>query len=123
MLAVLPAHPAKAAGREPARPVRPWALVTGASDGIGKATGHSGSPAAGLHVVLVARQEVELRALATEIDTPPTASRRRCSPRTSPNPARSAVAGLTKGRLDIGLVVLAAGFGTTGSFLEIAAGR
>ena len=94
----------------------PWALVTGASDGIGRAlaTRIAGE---GISVVLVARSEDTLHALAAEL----TAS---YGVQTMVLPADLAVPG-TAGdivrltdRLDIGLVVLAAGFGNTGTFLE-----
>ena len=62
----------------------PWALITGASDGIGKALADQ-IAAAGLNVVLVARNEARLRALANELETRH-GIETRCSPPTSPIP-------------------------------------
>ncbi|WP_137149273.1 SDR family oxidoreductase [Mycolicibacterium sp. CR10] len=94
----------------------PWALVTGASDGIGKAlaTRIAGE---GINVVLVARRGEALHTLAAEL----TAS---YGVETMVLPADLAVPGAAgdvarlTGRIDIGLVILAAGFGTTGTFLK-----
>ncbi len=96
----------------------PWALVTGASDGIGKALA-THLAAAGINVVLVARSEDKLQALAAELTDSHGVE-------TVVLPADLAVPGATDAvedltsRFDIGLVVLAAGFGITGTFLETA---
>ena len=94
----------------------PWALVTGASNGIGKAlaTRIAGE---GINVVLVARSVDTLHTLAAEL----TAS---FGVETMVLPADLAVPGAAgdvaclTDRIDIGLVILAAGFGNTGTFLE-----
>lgn len=94
----------------------PWALITGASDGIGKALADQ-IAAAGVNVALVARNEVKLRALAAELeDRHGVETAVLAADLTDPD-AVAFVETATE-RLDIGLVVLAAGFGTTGTFLE-----
>lgn len=45
----------------------PWAVVAGASEGLGAAFAHALAKR-GLHVALLARREAELRALATELE-------------------------------------------------------
>lgn len=95
----------------------PWALVTGASDGIGRAIALE-LAAAGLDLVLVARREEVLRELADEI--------RRTHMRACHVIALDlGVIGTgeeldarTAG-LDVGLLVAAAGFGTSGGLLDI----
>ena len=96
----------------------PWALVTGASDGIGKALA-THIAAAGINMVLVARSGDKLKALAAEL-TDSYGVETLVLPADLAIPgAADAVEVLTK-PLDVGLVVLAAGFGNTGSFLETA---
>jgi uncharacterized protein len=94
----------------------PWAVVTGASDGIGKALTER-IAASGINIVLVARDENRLRAQAAALES-------RFSVDTVIVPADLAetadvvrVEQLTD-RHDIGLAVLCAGFGTTGTVLE-----
>lgn len=90
----------------------PWAVVTGASDGIGRAAAAE-LAAHGVHVVLVARRQERLDALADEL------ARR--------HGIRTRVLALDLGRpaalqplqqatsdLDVGLLVAAAGYGITG---------
>ncbi len=94
----------------------PWALITGASDGIGKALA-SQIAAAGHNVVLVARREAELRSLAAEL-TAAHGVETMVLPTDLADPgAADSIEDRTE-HLDVGLVVLAAGFGTTGTFLE-----
>ena len=99
----------------------PWALITGASDGIGQAwpstsppreSTSSSSPAASdklqaLAGELSAAHGVETMVLPTDLSDPDSA-----------DPSRHLTSDL-----DIGLVVLAAGFGTTGTILETALTR
>ena len=92
-----------------------WAVVTGASSGIGEAMARE-LAAAGLDLVLVARREGELKRLAAEI-----AGRHVRQPRVLAvdlaQPAGLAAVEAATAGLDVGLVVLAAGFGTSGPFL------
>jgi len=94
----------------------PWALITGASDGIGKALATQ-IAAEGINVVLCARSQDKLAALAAEL-TAAHGIETMVLPADLADPgAAETVENLTS-PLDIGLVVLAAGFGTTGSVLE-----
>lgn len=94
----------------------PWALITGASSGLGE---HYARQLAekGLNVILVARREERLRTLASELE--------------QQHGVRSVVlvvdllrANAIKllregiGRRDLGLIVSNAGFGSSGPFLE-----
>lgn len=96
----------------------PWALVTGASDGIGKALAAQ-IAAAGINVVLVARRADELQIVAAELTADHGVETLVLPADLAVTDAVDAVEDLTE-PLDIGLVVLAAGFGTTGTFLETA---
>ena len=93
----------------------PWAVVTGASTGIGEATARH-IAALGLCTVLVARDRERLRKLATELEA-------RHGVRTLVVAADlSTQAGIddvesATAAIDVGLFVAAAGFGTSGSFL------
>jgi short-subunit dehydrogenase len=90
----------------------PWAVVTGASSGIGRECA-KWLAATGFDLVLVARREAELQQLTRELG----------------RPSRIVVADLADGAglaaveaatadLDVGLLVAAAGFGTSGPFLD-----
>lgn len=94
----------------------PWALITGASDGIGRATARHVA-AAGMNVVLVARREPALRALADELERSHHVRTRVVPVDLSRSGAAAEVADACLD-LDVGLVVLAAGFGVAGPFLE-----
>jgi len=94
----------------------PWALVTGASDGIGEAIACT-LAARGVNIVLVARSVGKLYSLASRleedfgIETSVVAA-------DLGDPAAVGRVEESTAPLDIGLVVLAAGFGTTGTFTE-----
>jgi uncharacterized protein len=97
----------------------PWAVVTGASDGIGRELARV-IAAAGLNVMLVARRKTVLDALAAELN------------RAHGVETRVVPADLTKradveavhraaDELPVGLFVASAGFGTTGRLIDTAA--
>ncbi len=94
----------------------PWAVVTGASEGIGREMA-SDLAMRGLNVVLVARRTAILEELASEL-------RGRYGVETQAMPSdlsrQDAVQEALDGTadLDVGLVVVAAGFGTSGGFLD-----
>src|SRR5690349_3311855 len=94
----------------------PWALVTGASDGIGKALAPR-IAASGINVVLVTRTEPALQALAGQLSAAHGVETMVLAADLADPAAADAIEALTS-RLEVGLVVLAAGFGTTGTFLE-----
>ncbi|MEM1248181.1 MAG: SDR family oxidoreductase [Acidobacteriota bacterium] len=94
----------------------PWALVTGASEGIGKALARE-LAAQGLSLVLVARRGERLQELANELRR----DRRVETLVLALDLARpEAIVELDEATrsLDVGLVVAAAGFGSSGSFLD-----
>lgn len=94
----------------------PWAVITGASDGIGRAIAQRAA-AEGINVVLAARSETKLRDLATELQSANSIEARvvavDLSDPAGPRELLDAVSDL-----DIGLAVLAAGFGTTGALAD-----
>ncbi len=94
----------------------PWALVTGASDGIGRAFARH-LAAQGLNVVLVARGEKALAALASELQQVHSVQCRVLAADLSDLEAVQWLADATSD-LDVGLLVAAAGFGTSGPFLD-----
>jgi len=96
----------------------PWALVTGASDGIGKALAEK-IAARGSSMVLVARGEHKLEELASDLRAAHGVDTMVIVADLADSAAVARVEELTA-HLDIGLVVLAAGFGTTGTILETA---
>lgn len=95
----------------------PWALVTGASDGIGRALAQDVA-ARGLSVILVARRGDRLDALARELEAAH-AIRTRVIVADLSLPGAGATVMAHVGDLDIGLLIAAAGFGTAGRALDI----
>ena len=93
----------------------PWAVVTGASDGIGLAFAQH-LAASGLNLVLVARREAKLELLAAELQHKHGVQCRVLSADLSDLEAVHRVADATSD-LDVGLLVAAAGFGTSGPLL------
>lgn len=94
----------------------PWAVVTGASDGIGQAFARLLAKA-GLNLVLVARRERELQMLAAELEHAHGVHCRVVATDLADLEAVHRLADATTG-LDVGLLVAAAGFGTSGPLLQ-----
>lgn len=94
----------------------PWAVVTGASEGIGQAFAHA-LAAKGLNLVLVARREVLLKRLATQLqDDYATETKIVVCDLAAPHGMASLLGAVDT--LDIGLLVAGAGFGSGGDFLS-----
>lgn len=98
----------------------PWAVVTGASEGIGREFARTAAEG-GLNVVLIARREPELKALATELHAKHGVECRVMAFDLGTPSAVGSIADAT-GDIEVGLLVAAAGFGTSGSFLEVDVG-
>lgn len=90
----------------------PWALVTGASSGIGSGFARTAARA-GLNVVLVGRREPALGKLAAELDVE---TRIVVQDLAAPNAAADVFASVAD--LDIGLLVSNAGAAKMGGFLQ-----
>lgn len=95
----------------------PWAVITGASDGIGKAAAYELAEA-GLNLVLVARRRPVLEALADDLTQRFTIEALVIDADLSRPDDLESVITRTK-TLDAGLLVAAAGFGTAGAFLTM----
>jgi len=93
-----------------------WAVVTGASEGIGREFARE-LAASGLNLVLVARRSALLLALAAELSKAHAIQCRVVPADLSTVDGNTALFEATAG-LDVGLLVAAAGFGTSGPFLS-----
>jgi uncharacterized protein len=93
-----------------------WAVITGASSGIGREIGYRLAEA-GLNLVLVGRQRTLLEQMSTELDNRHSIQVRVVELDLA---LESSVKTLetTTHDLDVGLLIVAAGFGTSGSFLN-----
>jgi short-subunit dehydrogenase len=94
----------------------PWAVVTGASDGIGAAFAQR-LAAAGLNLVLVARRGEVLERLADELAGRHAVQSRALALDLGSPGALAALAEATAS-LEVGLLVAAAGFGASGRFVD-----
>ena len=92
-----------------------WAVVTGASDGVGRAFAHQ-LAARGLNLVLVARRDAILRSLANDLTQTHGIECRVMAIDLADPDASHRLANATLD-LDVGLLVAAAGFGSSGPFL------
>lgn len=93
-----------------------WAVITGASDGIGRAIAEQ-LAAAGLNLALIARRGNMLTELANNLMEQHDILTRTIVADLSESHAIEQVLNET-GALDVGLFVAAAGFGTSGNFLD-----
>jgi short-subunit dehydrogenase len=91
-------------------------LVTGASDGIGRAIAHQ-LGALGFHLVLAARRAPALEGLAAELRSAHGIEAHPCAVDLSTSAGVDALLAAC-GALDVGLLVAAAGFGTSGEFVD-----
>jgi len=96
----------------------PWAVITGASDGIGRAIAKRVA-AEGLDVTLVARSEARLQELADELERSYAVKTQVVAVDLGQTSGPATLLDATNG-LEVGLAVLAAGFGTAGPFADAA---
>src|SRR5258705_7931658 len=95
----------------------PWALVTGASSGIGKEFARQ-IAASGIHIALVGRREPLLRTVGAEC-TRASGVQHRIIPLDLSEPDFLPVLADATRDLDVGLVVSNAGTGNSGEFLKL----
>jgi uncharacterized protein len=102
--------------QSPAPAYGPIALVTGASDGIGRAFARE-LARRGYNLVLVARRKAQLDVLANELDL---GNRTLCTVIAADLGRPEGIAAVLEqtAARDIGLLVAAAGFGTSGNFID-----
>ncbi|MEM8994648.1 MAG: SDR family oxidoreductase [Acidobacteriota bacterium] len=93
----------------------PWAVITGASDGIGREIARSAAER-GLDIVLVARRRGRLEELAAELEQ--IGASTRIVDADLGTPAGIEAVRRAAEDLDVGLLAAAAGFGTSGPFLD-----
>jgi hypothetical protein len=94
----------------------PWAVVTGASDGIGREFA-ARLAEAGVHLVLAARRRELLDALASELASAHDVHTLAISVDLATHAGVDDLVARTRD-LDVGLLVASAGFGTSGPFLD-----
>ncbi len=94
----------------------PWAVITGASDGIGRAIATE-LAAEGFDLVLVARRKAILSEFAEDLGARYGTKTRVIQADLGSNEGTAAVEAETAD-LDVGLLVAAAGFGTSGPFVD-----
>ncbi len=94
----------------------PWAVITGASAGIGEATAR-GLAERGLNVVLVARRADRIETLARELEAKHDVQTLTLTLDLAAQDSTAKLIAATAD-LDVGLLVAAAGFGTSGPFLS-----
>ena len=95
----------------------PWALVTGASEGIGRAVAEN-LAAKGLNLIVIARRKVLLDQLAAELMEKHNVKVIVLALDLSSESALEQIESFTSD-LDIGLLVAAAGYGTSGYFSDM----
>lgn len=94
----------------------PWAVVTGASDGIGRAFAER-LATAGINVVLAARRSDKLAEVAHSLEAAHGVRTEVVAVDLGTREGVSRLVAATS-KLDVGLFVAAAGYGTSGSFLD-----